>query len=109
MHRRVPHRHPVTAESTTDEIRDVTLTDADGDGILDLFAACRASDKVIYWRGTGDTAYGKAFTDRTVLKVAGSWSRALVRLGDTMAVVCYGSSDVLLVPISDGVKGQGAK
>ncbi|MHB1458054.1 MAG: FG-GAP repeat domain-containing protein [Armatimonadota bacterium] len=92
-------------ESTTDEIRDVLLTDATGDGIPDLFAACRLSGKVIYWQGTGDMSYGKAFIRKSIRMFSGDWPRALVRLDDTMAVVCYNSSDVKLVPIAEWLTG----
>ncbi len=95
-----PTDTPVTAESTTDEIRDVLLTDIDGDGILDLLAACHVSHKVISWRGTGDSAFGKAFTDHTVRTFPGKGPRSLARLDDALAVVCYDSSEILLIPLA---------
>ncbi|MHB0998795.1 MAG: FG-GAP repeat domain-containing protein [Armatimonadota bacterium] len=96
-----PTDTPVLAESTTDEIRDVHLVDADGDGILDLFAACRLSDKVIFWKGTGDPAFGKAFVNPVVKSFLGKGPRGFAVLGDRIAISCYGGSEVILAPMSD--------
>jgi hypothetical protein len=50
---------PRKGETTADEIRDVHLCDLNGDGKLDLIAACHVSHKIVTWLGTGDI-YGLA-------------------------------------------------
>jgi hypothetical protein len=80
-------------ETTADEIRDVLLTDADGDGKLDLAAACHLSHKVVLWRGTGNLAFGAAFNDRRVLEFPGKGPRALHPLDGGIGVAFFGSNE----------------
>jgi len=92
---------PKQGEATADEIRDVLLTDADGDGKLDLAAACHVSHKVVLWRGTGDLAFGAAFRDRRVLEFPGKGPRALHPLGGGIGVAFYRSSEFAVLRWKD--------
>jgi hypothetical protein len=92
-------------ETTADEIRDVYLTDMDGDGKLDLAATGRTSGKVVLWRGTGDAAYGKAFTDRRVAEFPGKGPRGITRLPNALAVIFYNSSELAIIPLPDQTGG----
>ncbi len=82
-----------TGEATADEIRDVLLTDADGDGKLDLVAACHLSHKVVFWRGTGNLAFGAAFQDRRVLEFPGKGPRALHPLEGGIGVAFFRANE----------------
>jgi hypothetical protein len=86
-------------ETTADEIRDVFLTDIDGDRKPDLVAAARVSNKVIFWRGTGDLAYNKAFVDKRTAEFPGKGPRGIARLPDAIAVIFYNSSEVGIIPL----------
>lgn len=87
------------AEVTADEIRDVYLADLDGDGILDLVAAARASNKVVFWRGTGTTGFNKAFIDRRVAEFPGKGPRGIAVLPGAIAVIFYNSSEVAILDL----------
>lgn len=86
-------------EETGDEIRDVYLTDIDGDGTLDLAATARISGKVIFWRGTGDPTFGKAFTDRRTAEFPGKGPRGITRLRNEVAVILYNSNELAVVSL----------
>ncbi len=86
---------PRAGESTADEIRDVLLHDTDGDGRLDLLAACHVSHKVVMWRGTGLTAFGKAFAEPRTVLYPGQGPRALLPLAGRIAVALYDTNELL--------------
>src|SRR6202000_814979 len=76
-------------ETTVDEIRDVLLTDIDADGKPGLIAAARGSAKLIFWRGTGNLAYGQAFVDRRVASFEAKGPRGITRLPHALGVIFY--------------------
>lgn len=84
-------------EVTADEIRDVYLSDLDGDGRLDLIAAARESGKLVFWRGTGRRGFNQAFTDRVTAEFPGKGPRGIARLPDAVAVIFYNSSEVAIL------------
>lgn len=84
-------------EVTADEIRDVYLSDLDGDGILDLAAAARESGKLALWRGTGEAGFNRAFVDLRIAEFPGKGPRGITMLPGAMAVIFYNSSEVALV------------
>lgn len=88
-------------EATADELRDVYLTDIDGDGKLDLAATGRVSGKVAFWRGTGDAAFAKAFTDMRVAEFPGKGPRGIARLPSAVAVIFYNSSELAIIRVPD--------
>jgi hypothetical protein len=88
----------VPGETTGDEIRDVFLTDVDGDGTLDLLAAGHVSHKVILWKGTGDVRFGSAFGPPHELTFAGKGPRALARTADGIAVAFYDTAEFATIP-----------
>lgn len=90
---------PKPGEATGDEIRDVLLYDEDGDGVLDLAAACHLSHKIARWRGTGSSDFGKAFVDRRVDEFPGKGPRSLVELKTGLGVVFYDSSEFAVLPL----------
>ncbi|WP_442680912.1 FG-GAP repeat domain-containing protein [Sphingomonas sp. ASY06-1R] len=81
-------------EVTADEIRDVTLVDLDGDGILDLAAAARESGKLVFWRGTGKSGFNQAFADRRTALFPGKGPRGIAILPGAVAVIFYNSNEV---------------
>jgi len=89
----------VPGETTGDEIRDVLLTDIDGDGKLDLLAAAHVSHKVILWRGTGDVRFGRAFGPAREITFAGKGPRALARTKNGIAVAFYDTSHFATIPL----------
>ncbi|WP_165243695.1 FG-GAP repeat domain-containing protein [Paludisphaera soli] len=89
---------PKTGEATADEIRDVLLYDEDGDGVLDLAAACHLSHKLVRWRGSGDPAFGAGFVDRDVVEFPGRGPRSLVALPGGLGVAFYDVSKFAVVP-----------
>jgi hypothetical protein len=80
-------------ESTADEIRDVLLHDVDGDGRLDLLAAGHVSHKVVLWRGTGRLGFGQAFGPPQSRAFPGKGPRALLAVGDRIAVALFDSDE----------------
>lgn len=86
-------------ETTADEIRDVALADLNGDGILDLVATARESNKVVFWRGTGKTGFNQAFTDMRVAEFPGKRPRGVVTIGDKIAVIFYHTSEVAIMEL----------
>ncbi|MBK9169537.1 MAG: VCBS repeat-containing protein [Bryobacterales bacterium] len=96
---------PKKGETTADEIRDILLTDADGDGKLDLVAACHVSHKVVLWRGTGSFEFGAAFAGRRALEFPGKGPRALHPLDGGIGVAFFGSSEFAVL----GVEAFGAR
>lgn len=84
-------------ETTADEIRDVLLYDADGDGLPDLAAACHLSHKVVRWKGTGKTGFGQAFENRRVLAFPGKGPRSLAPWGKGLAVAMFDSNELVTV------------
>lgn len=90
---------PHYREQTVDQIRDVFLTDLDHDGKLDLIAACHLSNKVVFWKGTGNLAYNKAFIDRQIVEFPGKGPRCIARLPNALAIVFYDSSEVGIMPL----------
>lgn len=88
-----------TGEATADEIRDVYLSDLDGDGRSDLIATARRSGKVVFWKGAGDLAFNKAFTERRAAVFPGKGPRGVTRLPDSLAVIFYNSSEVGILPL----------
>lgn len=87
---------PKTSEATADEIRDVHLRDLDGDGRLDMLAACHVSHKVVVWRGTGDMRFGRAFVLRHAWVYPGKGPRAIATFGESIAVALFGGNEVLV-------------
>lgn len=86
---------PRKGETTADEIRDVLLHDVDGDGKLDLLAACHVSHKVVAWLGTGGKAYGKAFGEPKTVVFPGQGPRTLLPVAGRIAVGLYDSNELL--------------
>lgn len=86
-------------ETTADEIRDVLLTDIDGDGKLDILAAGHVSHKVILWRGTGQPGFNKAFGPPRELLFDGKGPRALHRTKEGIATVFYDSAEYGVLPL----------
>lgn len=91
---------PQKGETTADEIRDVYLRDLDGDGRLDLVAACHISHKVVIWKGTGDLTYGNAFRDRKEIMYPGKGPRAIASTGDKLAVALFDSNQLVIIDTS---------
>lgn len=92
---------PQKGETTADEIRDVLLHDFDGDGHLDLFAACHVSHKVVLWRGTGMRAFGKLFTPFRAVEFPGKGPRGMAVFGGRIGVSFYDLSELgLFDPMS---------
>lgn len=87
-------------ETTADELRDVLLTDLDGDGKLDLLAAAHVSHKVILWRGTGQTGFHQAFAAPREILFPGKGPRALHPTKDGIAVAFYDSAEYGVLPLS---------
>jgi len=81
-------------ETTADEIRDVLLHDVDGDGKLDLLAACHVSHKVVQWTGTGRCEFGKAFGETRTRMFPGQGPRTLLPVGERIAVGLYDSNEL---------------
>lgn len=90
---------PKSGEQTADEIRDVLVTDWNGDGIPDLIAACHVSSKIVLWEGTGSTAYGKTFVNRSVLAFPGKGPRSVIPFGNGIAVAFFDSDQLGLIPL----------
>jgi hypothetical protein len=86
-------------ETTGDEIRDVLLTDVDGDGKLDLLAAGHVSHKVILWQGTGEGGFARAFGEPLELQFAGKGPRSLARVAGGVAVALYDSNEFATLPL----------
>ena len=84
-------------EVTADEIRDVELADLDGDGRLDLIATARESGKVALWRGTGETGFNSAFTERKNIEFPGRGPRGVTVAGRSLAVIFYNTSEVAVM------------
>ncbi|MDV3455896.1 VCBS repeat-containing protein [Sphingomonas sp. HF-S4] len=84
-------------EVTADEIRDVQLSDLDGDGKLDLIAAARESGKLVFWRGTSKRGFNQAFADRRSVEFPGKGPRGIATLPGAVAVIFYNSSEVALL------------
>jgi hypothetical protein len=87
---------PKKGETTADEIRDVYLRDLDGDGKLDLVAACHISHKVVVWKGSGDLRFGKAFRDPKVAMYPGKGPRAIATAGAKMAIALFDSNELVI-------------
>jgi hypothetical protein len=81
-------------ETTADEIRDVLLHDVDGDGKLDLLAACHVSHKVVQWAGTGRGEFGKAFGAARTRVFPGQGPRTLLPVGGRIAVGLFDSNEL---------------
>lgn len=86
-------------ETTADEIRDVLLTDWNGDGIPDLIAACHVSHKLVLWVGTGSVEYGKTFRAPETLAFPGKGPRSVKRLGKRLAVAFFDSDEFGFVDV----------
>lgn len=85
-------------ETTADEIRDVLLHDTDGDGRLDLLAACHVSHKVVIWPGTGRAGFGQAFGPPKTIAYPGQGPRTLLPIGGRIAVGLFDSNELLWLP-----------
>ncbi|MDX1934525.1 MAG: VCBS repeat-containing protein [Capsulimonadales bacterium] len=103
---------------TADEIRDVHLADVDGDGVLDLLAACHVSHKLVFWRGTKGSLvlsppipYGSAlsqvalppcaaFTDRKILNFPKKGPRALATTKSTLVLGFSDTDEVAVIPFA---------
>ncbi|MCX6625686.1 MAG: VCBS repeat-containing protein [Acidobacteria bacterium] len=93
-------------EMTADEIRDVLLTDWNGDGIPDLIAACHVSHKLVLWEGTGSAEYGKTFRAPETLTFPGRGPRSVKRLGKRLAVAFFDSGELGIVDVPGGSPGR---
>jgi hypothetical protein len=98
---------PKNGETTADEIRDVLVTDWNGDGIPDLVAACHVSSKLIVWEGTRSTAFNQTFIHRRVLSLPGKGPRSVIPFGKGLAVALFdanelGLIDPVAIPIDAG-------
>lgn len=92
---------PVTqhkGEMTADEIRDVLVHDFDGDKIPDILAACHVSHKVVLWKGTGDTRFGRGFAAPREWTYPGKGPRALIPAPNGLAVALFDSNELRVIP-----------
>jgi hypothetical protein len=90
---------PRKGETTADEIRDVLLHDVDGDGKLDLLAACHISHKVVIWPGTGRMGFGQAFGRPKTHWFPGQGPRSLLPVSSRIAVGLFDSDELLWLPL----------
>jgi hypothetical protein len=88
---------PKKGETTADEIRDVLVTDWNGDGIPDLVAACHISSKVVVWEGTADPAFGKTFVHRAQVVYESKGPRSIIPFGNGLAVAMFDSNELGLI------------
>jgi hypothetical protein len=93
-------------ETTADEIRDVLLTDWNGDAVPDLIAACHVSHKLVLWAGTGSAEYGKTFRAREALIFPRKGPRSVKRLGKQLAVAFFDSDELGFVDVPEGGTGR---
>jgi hypothetical protein len=89
---------PRKGEATADEIRDVLLHDMDGDGHLDLLAACHISHKVVIWPGTGLSGFGQAFGGPKTISFPGKGPRTLLPVSGRIAVGLFDSNELMWLP-----------
>lgn len=87
---------PQKGETTADEIRDVHLRDLNGDGKLDLIAACHVSHKVVIWMGTGDAHFGKGFRNPRTIVFAGKGPRAIATFDSRIAVALFDANELVV-------------
>jgi hypothetical protein len=88
---------PKKGETTADEIRDVLVTDWNGDGIPDLIAACHVSSKLVLWEGTGQAGFGRTFDRRHVLEFPGKGPRSVIPFGGGLAVAFFDSNELGII------------